>query len=55
MHSFATEADNYDTHPVSYHKIDNAQRRDAAIKKILKQPTSSYYINPLLAGGLKGS
>ena len=51
MHSFATEAETYDTHPVSYHKIDNAQRRDASIKKIIKQPTSSYYIKDFHGGG----
>ena len=44
MHSFVTEDEPYDVHPLSYSRLDNAQRRDAGIKKTLKQPNCNYYI-----------
>ena len=51
MLSFTTETKSYDVSPVTYTKLDNAQRRDAAIKKILKQPISNYYIKDFHGGG----
>ena len=50
MHSFVTENEPYDVHPLSYSKLDNAQRRDAALKKILKQPNCNYYIKDFHGG-----
>ena len=51
MHSFATETESYESHPVSYSKLDHAQRRDASIKKTLKQPNCNYYIKDFHGGG----
>ncbi len=51
MHSFVTEDEPYDVHPLSYSKLDNAQRRDASIKKILNQPNCNYYIKDFHGGG----
>ena len=41
----------YDVSPISYSKLDTAQRRDAAIKKILKQPNCNYYLKDFHGGG----
>ena len=46
-----SETESYDSHPVSYGKLDHAQRRDASIKKILQQPISNYYIKDFHGGG----
>ena len=51
MLSFTTENESYDVSPVTYNKLDNAQRCDASIKKILKQPISNYYIKDFHGGG----
>ena len=51
MQCLATENDHYDVHPVSYSKLDIAQRSDASIKKILKNASSSYYIKDFHGGG----
>ena len=51
MYSYATETNDYDVSPISYSKLDTAQRRDAAIKKILKQPNCNYYIKDFHGGG----
>ena len=48
MHSFVTEDEPYDVHPVSYYKLDQAQQRDASIKKILKHPSSKYDIKDFM-------
>ena len=50
MHSFATETESYDSHPVSYSKLDHAQHRDVSIKKTLKQPNCNYYISRIFMG-----
>ena len=51
MLSFPTKNESYDVSPVTYNTLDNAQRRDASIKKILKQPISNYYIKDFHGGG----
>ena len=51
MHSFVTENEPYDVHPLSYSKLDNAQCRHASIKKILTQSNCNYYIKDLHGGG----
>ena len=48
---FPTENESYDVHPVSYYKLDQAQQRDASIKKILKHPSSKYDIKDFHGGG----
>ena len=51
MQCLFTENERYDVHPVSYSKLDIAQRSDASIKKILKNASSSYYIKDFYGGG----
>jgi hypothetical protein len=46
---------NFDTHPVSYAKLDTAQQVDSAIKKELQKDNCKYHIKDFHGGGITRS